>query len=89
VTVRRRLIVRGLVQGVGFRFFLARRAESHGVAGWVGNRPDGAVEAVLEGEPDDVEALLAFAREGPRGARVDGVDVREEQPEGLARFEIR
>jgi len=87
--MRRRVIVRGFVQGVGFRVSVARRAQTLRVAGWVRNRPDGAVEAVFEGEPEDVEALVAYAREGPRGARVDGVEVREEQPEGLARFEIR
>ena len=51
--------------------------------------PDGAVEALFEGEPQAVDALVAFAREGPRGAQVDRVDVEEAQPEGLGGFEIR
>jgi acylphosphatase len=87
--LRRRVIVRGFVQGVGFRVSVARRAQSRGVAGWVRNRPDGTVEAVFEGEPEAVEALVAFAGEGPRSAEVDGVEVGEEPPEGLSRFEIR
>jgi len=63
-------------------------AESRGVAGWVGNRPDGTVEAVFEGEPDAVESMLAFCREGPRGAAVERVEVTEEEPEGLSGFAI-
>ena len=59
------------------------------VSGWVRNRPDGAVEAVLEGERDAVERLVEVCREGPRGARVDWVDVVAEEPEGLTGFEIR
>jgi acylphosphatase len=76
------------VQGVGFRQALAARARSLGVAGRVLNRADGAVEAVFEGEPDAVARLLAFVEEGPRGARVDRVEVRDEDPEGLAGFAI-
>jgi len=77
------------VQGVFFRDTARRQANAHGVAGWVRNCPDGTVEAVLEGEEDAVEAMLAFCREGPRGARVERVQVSEEPPEGLTRFEIR
>ena len=58
-------------------------------AGWVTNRPDGAVEAVFEGDAEAVESLVRFCREGPRGAEVDRAEVLEEQPEGLASFEIR
>ena len=86
---RRRVVVQGHVQGVFFRETLRRRAESASVAGWVRNRADGAVEAVLEGERDAVERLVEFCREGPRGARVDWVDVVAEEPEGLTGFEIR
>ena len=86
---RRRVVVRGHVQGVFFRETLRRRAASASVSGWVRNRPDGAVEAVLEGERDAVERLVEFCREGPRGARVDWVDVVAEEPEGLTGFEIR
>jgi acylphosphatase len=86
---RRRVIVRGRVQGVGFRLSVARRAAALGVAGWVRNRPDGSVEAVFEGETDGVESLVRYCREGPRGAVVSEVDVHEEAPEGLAGFEVQ
>ena len=81
-------MVRGIVQGVGFRYAVQRAAGSRGVAGWVRNRPDGAVEAVFEGEPEDVEALVDFCRRGPRGAEVERVDVAVESAEGLAGFRI-
>ena len=87
--IRLRVAVRGHVQGVFFRETTRRRALAAGVAGWVANQPDGTVEAVFEGERDDVERLVAFVREGPRGARVDWVDVVNEEPEELAGFEIR
>lgn len=84
--IRRRVVVHGSVQGVGFRVSVTRRAEERGVAGWVRNRPDGAVEAVFEGEPEAVEALVRFCREGPRGASVVHVEVSDERPEGLSGF---
>jgi acylphosphatase len=87
--IRRRVIVNGRVQGVGFRYSVARAAHSRGVAGWVSNRPDGNVEAVFEGEPEAVESLVRFCSEGPRGAVVDRVEIVEEEPEGLGRFAIR
>jgi acylphosphatase len=87
--IRRRAIVHGRVQGVFFRDTVRRMAQSRGVAGWVTNRPDGAVEAVFEGEPEDVESMLSFCREGPRGAGVERVEVIEEEPEGLSGFAIR
>lgn len=89
MTVRRRVVVYGRVQGVNFRHATRRTAEAAGVAGWVANRPDGTVEAVFEGEADAVERLLGFCREGPRSAEVVAVEVREEEPEGLAGFGIR
>jgi acylphosphatase len=85
---RRRVVVRGFVQGVFFRDTVRRRALGAGVAGWVRNNRDGTVEAVFEGEQEAVERLVAFCREGPRGARVDGVEVADEAPEGLRGFEI-
>ena len=87
--VRRRVIVRGFVQGVFFRDSTRRLARQHGVSGWVANRPDSAVEAVFEGEADAVERLVAFSRKGPRGAQVESVEVTEEQPEGLSGFAVR
>jgi acylphosphatase len=77
------------VQGVFFRDSIQRLAQQRNVAGWVSNRPDGTVEAAFEGEPDDVERLVAFCRKGPRGAQVDSVDVTEEKPEGVLGFTVR
>ena len=88
-TARKRVVVHGRVQGVFFRDTTRRQAGSRGVAGWVTNRPDGAVEAVFEGEPDAVDSLVRFAREGPRGADVDDVEVFDEEPEGLSGFDVR
>jgi acylphosphatase len=87
--IRRRVIVRGFVQGVFFRDSTRRLARQHGVAGWVSNRWDGAVEAVFEGETDAVERLVRFAHEGPRGAHVEDVEVTQEEVEGLSGFEVR
>jgi acylphosphatase len=87
--VRRRVIVRGLVQGVFFRDSMRRLAQQRSVSGWAANRADGAVEAVFEGETDAVERLVAFSREGPRGAQVESVEVTEEEPEGLSGFAVR
>jgi acylphosphatase len=83
------VVVHGRVQGVFFRDSTQRKASSRGVSGWVTNRSDGAVEAVFEGEPDAVEALVHFVCEGPRGAEVSDIEVSEEEPEGLSGFEIR
>ena len=77
----------GLVQGVGFRVAVARRAS--GVAGWARNLRDGGVEVVLEGEPEAVARIEGFVREGPRGARVDEVDADDEEPEGIDGFRVR
>ena len=87
--IRRRVVVRGTVQGVFFRDTTRREALRNGVAGWVANRRDGAVEAVFEGEPPAVEAMVCFAGEGPRGASVLSVEATEERPEGLGSFEVR
>jgi acylphosphatase len=87
--VAKRVVVHGSVQGVFFRDTTRRKAESRGVAGWVRNCSDGSVEALFEGDADAVDALVAFAREGPRGAQVERVDVSDAQPEGGDRFRIR
>lgn len=87
--VRRRVVVEGRVQGVFFRDSVREQAERAGVAGWVTNRGDGAVEAVLEGPADAVERVVKFARSGPPRADVEDVQVDEEEPEGLAGFEVR
>ena len=80
--------VTGLVQGVFFRAETQQRADRLGVAGWVRNQPDGSVAAHFEAEPDAVEAMVAWCREGPRRARVDDVDVRDAEPTGATRFEV-
>jgi acylphosphatase len=85
-TVRRRVVVRGIVQGVGYRFSAARAAGTRGVAGWVRNRGDGAVEAVLEGESAAVESMVEWCRRGPPHADVREIEVHDEEPEGLAGF---
>jgi len=87
--IRRRVVVHGRVQGVFFRHSARERATAHGVAGWACNRPDGAVEAVLEGSPETVERVLRFFETGPPRARVERVEVQKEQPQGLSGFEIR
>jgi acylphosphatase len=87
--VRRRVVVHGHVQGVFFRDSTRREAQRRGVAGWVCNRRDGAVEAVFEGSPDAVEAMVDFCQQGPRGADVGDVETHEEQPEGLRGFDVR
>ena len=77
------------MQGVFFRDSCQRAAQQHGVHGWVRNLPDGRVEAVFEGEPDEVGRLVVWARRGPRLAVVTGIAVQSEEPEGLRSFEVR
>jgi acylphosphatase len=89
MTVRKRVIAHGRVQGVFFRDSVRREAREAGVDGWVRNLDDGRVEAVLEGPADAVERVAGFCRTGPQRARVDAVDEREEPPEGLTGFEVR
>jgi acylphosphatase len=89
MTVRRKVLVHGLVQGVGFRFAVARAAETRGVTGWVRNRADGTVEAVFEGEPEAVASMVAYSEQGPRGAVVERVDVEAERPAGERGFAVR
>ena len=86
--IRRRVIVRGAVQGVFFRDSTRHLAERHGVGGWVRNNADGTVEGVFEGESEAVERLVDFCRRGPRGAVVDRVEVYEEEPEALGEFTV-
>ena len=82
--------VRGIVQGVGFRWFASREAGRAGVAGWVANQADGSVVVVAEGDPAAIEQFLAALREGPPGASVASVQVDERVATSDAgRFEIR
>lgn len=82
------LVISGRVQGVGFRYSMAEEAERLGATGWVRNRRDGTVEAVLDGSSEAVDALLAWARRGPPSARVTGVQISEAAG-AFERFELR
>lgn len=84
-----RVVVHGDVQGVFFRDSCRQQAEQAGVAGWVRNRSDGAVEAVFEGEPEAVARLCRWCESGPAQARVERVDVTDEEPGGVAGFAVR
>jgi len=75
--VGRRLVIRGLVQGVGFRWSMTAEARRLGLGGWVRNRRDGAVEALICGPNEAVTAMIYWAGHGPDGARVEGVEVEE------------
>lgn len=88
MAVRRRVTAHGRVQGVFFRDSTRSEAQRRGVAGWVSNTPAGTVEAVFEGAPDDVEAMVEYCRSGPGSADVQRVDVAEEEPEGLDGFSV-
>jgi acylphosphatase len=86
--IARRAVVIGRVQGVGFRYFAERAAREAGVAGWVRNRPDGAVETFAEGEEEAVRLYLTQLRLGPRMANVAALQEEEAQAAGHATFEI-
>jgi len=88
-THARRFIVRGRVQGVGFRWFVEREAHILGIAGWVRNNPDSSVEVFAVGSRDQLSGLRSRLREGPRAARVDNVEEFEAKPtSGLTSFRI-
>jgi acylphosphatase len=83
--VARRFVISGRVQGVGFRYFTQEVALREGVTGWVRNLPSGQVEALAEGDAEAVTRVERALRAGPRGARVDAVDVDDEEPTGAYR----
>jgi acylphosphatase len=87
--IRRRVVAHGEVQGVFFRDTCRREARAHRVSGWVTNRDDGAVEAVFEGEPSAVGAMIDWARRGPAQAYVIKLEVTEEEPRGERGFSVR
>jgi acylphosphatase len=87
--VARRLVIHGRVQGVWYRESMRQEAERLGIAGWVRNRVDGTVEAIVEGDAGAVAAITDWARRGPRDAEVRGVDVAEESVTGATTFEKR
>jgi acylphosphatase len=86
--VTRLLRISGRVQGVGFRFYMEHQARRHGVTGWVRNRRDGTVEAMIQGGGEAVDAMVESARRGPRGAVVTDVQVTEGTGD-YAAFEVR
>jgi len=88
MTITRQLTITGRVQGVGFRFYMQRKARALGVAGWVRNRRDGTVEAVVQGSSGAVEAMIAWTRRGPPSAIVAEVRVTEASGD-FATFEAR
>ena len=86
----RRYLVRGRVQGVGFRWFVEREAHIRQVAGWVRNNPDGSVEVLAMGTREQLSGLRSSLQEGPRAARVDGVEEFEAEPVAeLSSFQVR
>jgi acylphosphatase len=87
--IRRRVVVHGRVQGVVFRGSTQDEARRAGIDGWVRNLPDGAVEAVFEGNAAAVDQLVAYCHRGPSWAQVTRVDVTEEVPEGERGFQVR
>jgi acylphosphatase len=85
----RRFVVRGRVQGVGFRWFVEREAHVLGISGWVRNNSDGSVEVMAMGSRDQLMGLRSRLQQGPRAARVDDVEEREDKPiSGLNTFRI-
>jgi acylphosphatase len=82
-------VVHGDVQGVGFRYFVQRRAEEMGIAGWVRNRPDGSVEVLAEGSRAALARLLEILGKGPGLADVDRVDAEWGKEAGLTGFGVR
>jgi acylphosphatase len=87
--VARLLHITGHVQGVGFRYSMQREAARIGVNGWVRNRRDGSVEAMVQGNEEAVAAITSWARRGPLGAQVTNVNVSDATPETSTSFEQR
>ncbi len=87
---RAHVLVSGLVQGVGYRFFTVRKAEEYGLTGWVRNLPNGKVEVVVEGDKELIEEFLKELRVGPPAARVTGMDVKWKEYKGeFQTFDVR
>ena len=87
--VARRVVVHGRVQGVFFRDTCRREAQARGVTGWVSNRYDDTVEAVFEGPTEAVDAMVTWARTGPRAADIERLDVTDVDAAGLGEFQVR
>lgn len=78
------IVIRGRVQGIGYRAWTEDEAQARGIAGWVRNRRDGSVEALFAGAANDVQALIDACRDGPPGARIDAIDQRAGTADELA-----
>lgn len=87
--IRRHLVITGRVQGVFYRGWMVGQARARGIDGWVRNRVDGSVEAVVAGAPEAIDAIIACCREGPSAARVDDIAIDDAPPENLSGFEQR
>jgi acylphosphatase len=87
--IRRRLLISGVVQGVNFRAYTRSIAKQHGALGWVRNLPDGRVEAVIEGDPEQVDIVIEWCKKGPPYGRVEKISIHEEPVTGeFADFDI-
>ena len=87
---RKRLVIRGIVQGVGYRMSAHREGSRLGLKGWVRNRRDTSVEAIVEGDDATIERFVAWCKKGPPSSRVDSVDVEDDpSTESFASLEIR
>ncbi len=82
-------IVKGSVQGVGFRFNTVQKAQGLGIGGWVKNLSDGSVEVFAEGSEKQIEEFLAFLKKGPFGSKVTKINIEEKIMHGLTNFEVR
>lgn len=89
MTIARLLRISGRVQGVGFRMYMQQRADDLGITGWVRNRRDGTVEAVVQGAAQSVDAIIAWARRGPPSAVVTDVKVSNTDPGDFPEFNQR
>jgi acylphosphatase len=83
------ILIRGLVQGVGFRYFVQQKAQDAGLSGWVRNLPDGTVETVAEGSESDLRSWIESLRQGPGSARVENLQITWNKPTQLTHFEVR
>lgn len=87
--IQKHIFISGRVQGVGFRAFTRKEASSRGIKGWVKNLADGRVEIKIKGEREDIKNMIKRIKEGPSFARVDDIEISNEEIENFDRFEVR
>jgi acylphosphatase len=87
--IQKHIFISGRVQGVGFRAFTRKEASSRGIKGWVKNLADGRVEIIIQGEREDIKDMIKRIKEGPSFARVDDIEISDEEIENFDRFEVR